>query len=61
MPVLDTIFTRMDRLSKKRLAICKECSEFVASTSQCNKCSCLMNLKTMLPFAECPLNKWGRE
>lgn len=48
-------------ISKKRLEICKGCDRFIALTSQCLECGCIMNLKTKLPNAECPLHKWGQE
>lgn len=48
-------------ISKKRLDICKSCERFVSLTSQCLECGCIMNLKTKLPNAECPLHKWGQE
>jgi hypothetical protein len=45
-------------VSEQRLAICKECPEFIKLTSQCKECGCIMNLKTKLPNASCPLKKW---
>lgn len=42
-----------------RMAICNACPELIKATSQCKKCGCLMNLKTKLPNAFCPLGKWG--
>jgi hypothetical protein len=45
----------------KRLELCKACPELIASTSQCKKCGCFMNLKTKLAEAECPIGKWHRE
>jgi hypothetical protein len=47
-------------IAEQRLAICKECPELVSATSQCKKCGCLMNLKTKLPNASCPIGKWDR-
>jgi hypothetical protein len=48
-----------EELSNKRLAICSSCPEYVRLTHQCKKCGCIMNLKTKLPHAECPIGKWG--
>lgn len=49
-----------DEIAKKRLDICKACPELIELTTQCKKCGCLMNQKTKLPNAECPLGKWGQ-
>jgi len=43
---------------EKRLSICHECPRFVKLTSQCMECGCIMNLKTKLAAATCPLGKW---
>jgi hypothetical protein len=43
-----------------RLAICKACPELIKLTTQCKKCGCFMQLKTKVPFAECPIGKWGK-
>lgn len=48
-------------IAQKRLAICKECPRYISSTTQCKECGCIMNLKTKLPNAECPLGKWHKE
>lgn len=45
-------------ISSKRFDICKSCPEFIDLTNQCKQCGCLMNLKTKLEKAECPLGKW---
>ena len=42
-----------------RLAICTSCSSLKAFTI-CSECSCLVQAKTWLNSAECPLNKWER-
>lgn len=49
-----------ETLAKERFDICKACPELIQMTNQCKKCMCIMNLKTKLPHAECPLGKWGR-
>jgi len=43
---------------KKRLDICHGCDRLIKATTQCKECGCLMNLKTSLPHAFCPLGKW---
>jgi hypothetical protein len=48
-------------IREKRLSICKQCPEFISSITQCKKCGCIMNLKTKLPNAECPIGKWHKE
>ena len=44
--------------ANKRLDICKQCPELIKLTHQCKKCGCLMNLKTKLKGATCPIGKW---
>ena len=46
-------------LAQERLEICKVCPELIKTTSQWKKCGCIMNLKTNLPNASCPLGKWS--
>jgi hypothetical protein len=45
-------------ISEERLQICRGCEHFISLTSQCKKCGCLMNLKTKLPNAYCPIGQW---
>lgn len=45
-------------VAKERLAICLQCPELIKLTKQCKKCGCLMEAKTKLPNAYCPLGKW---
>lgn len=47
------------QIHEERMSICNNCPEFIALTTQCKECGCFMNLKTKLPNAYCPLNKWG--
>jgi hypothetical protein len=44
--------------AEERLEICKGCEFFIKTTGQCKKCGCLMQAKTKLPNAECPIGKW---
>lgn len=46
-------------IAKTRLDICNGCERFIKATTQCKECGCIMKLKTKLPNASCPLNKWG--
>ena len=46
-------------LAEKRLDICKSCDKYISLTHQCKECGCIMNAKTKLPNASCPLGKWG--
>lgn len=48
-------------IRENRLSICRQCPEFISATTQCKKCGCIMNLKTKLPNAECPIGKWHKE
>lgn len=45
-------------LRSKRLEICNACPEFNKVTTQCNKCGCIMSIKTIIKKTECPLGKW---
>jgi hypothetical protein len=42
----------------RRMEICKACPELIPVINQCKKCGCLMELKTKLEAAKCPLGKW---
>jgi len=46
--------------AKERLEICKNCEHYVHETTQCLKCLCFMEAKTLLPSSECPIEKWGK-
>lgn len=48
-----------DQIAEERMDICRSCDKYIALTHQCTECGCIMNLKTKLPNASCPLNKWG--
>lgn len=43
---------------KQRYETCKGCEKFYAPTRQCTECMCIMNIKTKLEDATCPLGKW---
>lgn len=47
-------------VQKYRMDLCKRCPFYVRLTHQCTKCGCIMNIKTKLPHAECPIEKWSR-
>lgn len=44
--------------AQQRFSICVKCEEFNKEKSSCNKCGCYMKVKTKLPRAKCPINKW---
>jgi hypothetical protein len=46
-------------IAKERMDICNACPELLP-TGNCKKCGCFMSLKTKLPHAFCPLNKWDK-
>jgi len=58
MPILDTVFTRRNNISKERLQICNDCEFYNKDNSKCKKCGCFMNYKTLIMSSSCPLNKW---
>lgn len=47
-----------EEISKKRMEICNGCDRLFHPTNQCKECGCIMNLKTKLIHAKCPLEKW---
>ena len=47
-----------DSVAAKRMEICKNCEFYAHLTHQCKKCGCIMNLKTKLLHATCPMSKW---
>jgi hypothetical protein len=49
-----------DEIQKERMSICNACPELIKLTHQCKKCGCVMNLKTKLKEAVCPIGKWGK-
>lgn len=42
---------------KRKIKICRECPELRASTMQCKKCGCFVDLKAAAG-QKCPLEKW---
>lgn len=43
----------------RRMAICKAPCEHLSGTGeQCNKCHCLIRIKTGLVNHHCPISKW---
>lgn len=49
-----------EEVSKERMELCKACPKYIPLTHQCKECGCLMNLKTQLPNAVCPIGKWDQ-
>ena len=47
-----------EELRELRLSVCRSCDKFTKITQQCNVCHCIMPLKTRLPHAWCPEQKW---
>jgi hypothetical protein len=50
-----------DDVASARLDICRSCPSFIALTTTCKECGCVMKLKTKLKNASCPLDKWSAE
>jgi|AntAceMinimDraft_12_1070368.scaffolds.fasta_scaffold00180_44 hypothetical protein len=46
-------------VSKSRMDACLGCEFLFKLSRQCRKCGCLMDAKTKLPHATCPIGKWG--
>jgi hypothetical protein len=53
----DTVWADETKASE-RYEICRACPELIKLTKQCKKCGCLMNKKTKLELATCPIGKW---
>jgi hypothetical protein len=45
-------------VQQERMSICKSCPFYRKSIDQCKKCGCIMNQKTKLADASCPVGKW---
>jgi hypothetical protein len=51
------IFKLDSELSSARLRVCNICTD--RDNSRCGLCGCVLESKTRLKSAECPLGKWG--
>ena len=47
-----------DDVRNSRYSICKSCPEFIALTTQCKQCGCVMKIKSGMSKASCPIGKW---
>lgn len=45
-------------IREERMSICMLCEHFVSLTKQCEKCSCVMTIKTAIIDSACPIGKW---
>lgn len=43
-----------------RLAHCNTCEFLVPDSRQCVKCTCFVDIKTLLSTESCPEKKWGK-
>ena len=43
-----------------RLSFCNTCEFLVPDSRQCVKCTCFVDVKTLLSTESCPERKWGR-
>lgn len=43
-----------------RLSFCNRCEFLVPDSRQCVKCTCFVDIKTLLSTESCPERKWGR-
>jgi hypothetical protein len=48
-----------EEVKNERMEICRSCPFFIKITTQCSKCGCVMEAKTRLAEASCPVDKWG--
>jgi hypothetical protein len=51
-------FSTEVNISNEKFEICKKCPELVKTNTQCRKCGCFMNIKTLLNESRCPIGKW---
>ena len=51
----DTV-TLNDRLASQRLRECQSCPQLQGAT--CGICGCMVNFKTRVKAASCPIGKW---
>lgn len=54
----DNNIEEIKKTRQLRLDICNSCEFFDKNTTVCNKCGCIMSIKTNLPDATCPIGKW---
>ena len=47
-------------ISEERFSICQQCPKLNKTTNICVECGCFMHLKTKLPNASCPIEKWDK-
>ena len=47
-----------DELARERIKICQECPNFRKMIRQCSLCGCMIDLKTKLLEASCPIEQW---
>lgn len=45
-------------LARERIKVCEDCEAFGKMLRQCAVCHCIMDLKTKILSAKCPLDKW---
>lgn len=45
-------------IKQQRHDICKQCPFYRKKLDQCKKCGCIMDQKTKLADAFCPVHKW---
>ena len=50
-----------DPVQKERLQICSDCEFFNAEKITCNKCGCLLMIKTSWASESCPEGKWSSQ
>jgi hypothetical protein len=57
---LDLIGRHVDRQTRRlRMAICHACPQYLVRSGRCSACGCFMVMKTRIPEASCPADKWG--
>jgi hypothetical protein len=56
---IETPFARRREKAEQRLIICRQCEKYNDLLVQCMECGCFLKAKTLWPYTDCPLGKWG--
>lgn len=58
---LDPNTEYVDEATKNaRMSVCRSCEFFIKIPGMCKKCGCVMEFKTRLAHAQCPIGKWKK-
>ena len=55
------LFSKNQKIYEKRVRFCNVCprkGKYLGVVDKCKECGCVLNFKTRVEDAECPINKW---